>query len=194
MVGTIYRSEQGEQGSSNNLTVLKFKVILNLETQNIQIPNEEQINPSMFEDSSKELKKNPVATTSAVIKLETLQKTLSYVNKLSKLELFKVLKAYHVREDIFKMLESRLGLKSLYYLCAVVVWMSNKYNSFGKPLIDVTFDPETNDFQFISIILPECDWNSWRRIARDVKTEMEKAQISHFASKVAIVCPEGLHE
>lgn len=79
-------------------------------------------------------------------------------------------------------------------LVALLLWIESRYDVYGKILLDLTFDPETNEFQFLNIVISECDWDTWKRIVKEIKNEMKKNNLTEMTSKVAIVCLRGLLE
>ena len=134
-----------------------------------------------------------ISSVSDVIKLKNLYTVLNEVSSLSESELINAFKLY-TNDAIINILKNNFTFNEFRSLYGLLIWLSNNYASYGKIMLDISFDPETNDFQFVNFVIPDCDWNAWRVIAREVKTEMRKSGLSELASKVAIVCLRGLTE
>jgi len=134
-----------------------------------------------------------MSSVSDVIKLKNLYTVLNEVSLLSESELINAFKLY-TNDAIINILKNNFTFNEFRSLYGLLIWLSNNYASYGKIMLDISFDPETNDFQFVNFVIPDCDWNAWRVIAREVKTEMRKSGLSELASKVAIVCLRGLTE
>jgi len=81
-------------------------------------------------------------------------------------------------------------------LAALLLWISDedRFGIYGKPVVDVVIDVETSEFQFISIVLPSCEADTWDDIVKGIKDEMRRAGLTDMVSKVAIVCLQGLQE
>jgi len=84
--------------------------------------------------------------------------------------------------------------KNLRELLAIIWWIAENYREYGAPSMSVVIDEETNEFQFVAIIFPKGDWNSWRKIASNIKDEMKRNGLEKLASRVAIICLEALQE
>ncbi|RLF03638.1 MAG: hypothetical protein DRK00_08585 [Thermoprotei archaeon] len=76
-------------------------------------------------------------------------------------------------------------------LAGLLLWVERRYQ-YGQPLLNPVFDEETGEFQFIALILPDCDWETWKRIAKEIKSEMREAGLRNLTSKVAVICLQGL--
>lgn len=119
-----------------------------------------------------------------------LRVTLSRVSLLSTEQVRSLLLCY-ADEKIAKLVSEKVDIRKL---VALLLHIEEKYGHYGRPLLDVVIDEESGEFQFVSVVLPNCDWGSWRRIARGLKEELRKTGLSDLASKVAIVCLQGLQE
>lgn len=117
-----------------------------------------------------------------------LRAALRYISLLSTEQVLNLLTRY-ADEGTTRLVVRRVSPRKL---VALLLHIEEKYGHYGRPLLDVVFDEETGEFQFVSVVLPNCDWETWRRIARETKEEMRKAGLGDLASKVAIVCLQGL--
>ncbi|MHA1593423.1 MAG: hypothetical protein ACTSXX_01645 [Candidatus Baldrarchaeia archaeon] len=124
--------------------------------------------------------------------LEPLTNILRSIRLLSDSQIDNILLQY-ASEKVLNYVK-RLKYVDIRALAALLIWISERYHAYGRPLLDVMVDVETGEFQFLEVVLPECDWESWKRIAREVKEEMKKAGLVDMASRVAIVCPRALRE
>ena len=133
-----------------------------------------------------------VFTSLEVSSLATLKTFLDYIASLSEGDLRNLLLRY-ADEDTLSRFN---GIKpvDIRDLVALLLWIESKYGTYGKPLLDLIFDPETNEFQFLNIVLPEYDWDSWRKIVKEIKGEMKRSGLEEMTSKVSIVCLRGLLE
>lgn len=134
-----------------------------------------------------------MSSVSDVIKLKNLYMVLNEISSLSELELINAFKLY-TNDAIINILKNNFTFNELRSLYGLLIWLNNNYTSYGKVMLDISFDPETNDFQFVSFVIPDCDWYAWRVITREVKAEMRKSGLSELVSRVAIVCLWGLSE
>ena len=92
-------------------------------------------------------------------------------------------------DEVVERLESVLDLRSL---AAVLSFIELLYGSYGGPRLSYLVNEEMEEPFVAVIIIPGCDWEAWDRIAKDVKAEMRRAGLGDLASRVAIVCLEGL--
>jgi len=130
----------------------------------------------------------------SIIMFSSLSTFLRIAKNLSDYDVIKFLRQF-ADEETVKCIQRLDNIKkNLRALLALILWIAEIYREYGHPSISVVFDEETNEFQFIAIILPKGDWNSWRKIASNVKDEMKRNGLEKLASKVAIICLEALQE
>lgn len=128
---------------------------------------------------------------SDVINVMSLSTALKIASQISYSELLSILKSY-INDNLLNLLKATFTCVELQCLYAILLWLSNIYVNYGKIMLDVSLDPETNEFQFVNFIISDCDWNTWKEIAKHVKEEMKWAKLDELASKVAIICLQGL--
>lgn len=79
-------------------------------------------------------------------------------------------------------------------LCSVLTWLERTYApKYGQIALDAFFDPEEG-FQFLEISFPQCNWDEWKSLAREIKEKIKDSGMHNIASKVGIVCLEALQE
>jgi len=81
-------------------------------------------------------------------------------------------------------------------LAALLLWISGeeRLSIYGKPMLDAVVDAETGEYQFASIVLPNCNADEWDKVVKEIKGEMGRAGLGSMTSKVAIICLQGLYE
>lgn len=123
-----------------------------------------------------------------------LKRFVDYVNRLTNSQVRDILLKYTDR-NVLSIIE-KVGKIDLEKLVALLLWISDEegFIIYGKPIVDVVVDEETDEFQFISIILPNCGADMWDIIVREVKDEMRRAGLDDMVSRVAIICLQGLQE
>lgn len=120
--------------------------------------------------------------------IASLREFLRMVLSFSSKEVEDLLTCY-TDKNTLRFISKRVDINKL---LALLLYIGEKYTCFGKPLLNIIFEEETEEFQFIGIILPDCDWKSWKKIVIDIKNEMRKAGMKELTSKVAIICLQGL--
>ena len=133
-----------------------------------------------------------VFTSIEISPFATLKTFLGYLASLSGKDLTRLLLRYADENTLS--LFMKIKPVDIRKLVALLLWIESRYDVYGKPLLDLVFDPETNEFQFLNIVLPECDWGPWRKIVKEIKREKKRNGLEEMTSKVSIVCLRGLLE
>ena len=98
----------------------------------------------------------------------------------------------HSGKNTFSKLKEKFNETEIRQLYSVLVWLINNYKDYGSIIVDVSLNEETGEL--VSFIIPDCDFNTWKEIAKRTKEEMRKAGLNKLASIVAIICIRGLVE
>ena len=117
-----------------------------------------------------------------------LKTILRNISSLSIKNTKNLLKRY-TDENTIKTITDKVDLRQL---LATLLYIEEHYPSYGTPELTITINEENNEFQFINIILKEDNWETWGKIAKEIKEEMKKAGLNQLTSKIAIVCPQAL--
>jgi hypothetical protein len=73
-------------------------------------------------------------------------------------------------------------------------WIQNEFQQYDDMRVSIALDPETGEFEFVSIIINDCGWDEWGVLIDKIQTEMESVGLDELSSKVAIICPQALLE
>lgn len=125
---------------------------------------------------------------SDVLRVTSLRVIYSRLSDLPRDAVLSILRRYGSGE-VVERLEGVLDLRGL---AAVLDFVEIIYASYGRPQLACLVDEEEGEPFAAVILIPGCDWEAWDRVARRVKAEMRKAGLGDLASKVAIICLEGL--
>lgn len=107
------------------------------------------------------------------------------------------MKTYNVRDKLLKYssfkvlfeIERFVDLDDLYEL---LLYIEGVYGF--KPVLSFSVIPETNEFDSVDIVLEDCTWDEWVRLARESKEWLRKQGKDELARQVSIVCLRGLQE
>jgi len=122
--------------------------------------------------------------------LSSLRKIYEEISKLHINHIQNIL-SWYAPQDTIKEITKLADIKEL---AALLLCIEERYKAYGEPSLGYIIDHETGKPQLTAIILPNCNWESWGKIAKEVKNEIKKAGLKNLASKVAIICLEGLQE
>ena len=126
---------------------------------------------------------------SKAIRLTSLRVLYSEISKMPEKALHALLHGYAPNN----VLNTVASIADLRGLAAVLSYVDMFFGTFyGKPRLGYMTDEETGELFIATIVIPGCGWEAWDHIAKTVKAEMKKAGLGELASKVAIVCLEGL--
>jgi len=121
-------------------------------------------------------------------RVTTLRVIYSELSQWSKNTLFSFLCSYappDIVEEVVKIVNPQS-------LASVLSYIEMIYGLYGKPKLGYVIDEETGKPFIVTIVIPDCDWEAWGRIAKKIKEEIKKSNLSDLASKVAIICLKGL--
>jgi hypothetical protein len=124
--------------------------------------------------------------------LKKLSQIMLDVNKFDEDTLFTNLRRYTNNNRIIELLKAE---KDSARIILSILEFSNMWysNVYGEPRLDVIKDSKTDDVIYV-ILFPNGDWDSWGRLVKEIKDEMERSHLKDYLSKVVIVCLEGLTE
>lgn len=116
-----------------------------------------------------------------------LQDILCEVNKLSKSDVLSQLRQYADAETINMLMRKEKEEKiNIFGILAVIRWILRRYSPEKLTMF-------YSDFDAFAIEIP-LDFNSWKRIAREVKQEMSRCGLQDLCSKVAIFSKKAFEE
>jgi len=136
----------------------------------------------------------PLRPKPFIPRLFSLRSAFNHVKSLTDNQVHELLLKY-IGKDVLGVLKKVRDIDLRKFL-ALLSWISDdaRFTIYGSPLVDAVVDEETNEFQFITIMLPECNADEWGDIVKEIKGEMERAGLVDMVGKVAIVCLQGLQE
>jgi len=123
--------------------------------------------------------------------LSSLRSILKEIESLNRKQIEELFLHFADKTILSRLKETKIDLRKL---VGLLFWVVSKYSEFGRPKVDIVFDPETEVYQFLTIVIPDCDWEAWKMLTKEIKKEMKKSGLEDMVSKVAIVCLKGLLE
>jgi len=124
-----------------------------------------------------------------IVRVTSLRVVYSRFSRLSSEALMSFLRNYapaDVVEKVVRIVDPRGLASALSYIEMIFG------EFYGRPRLSYMIDEESEEPFIAVVVIPNCDWDAWGHIARMVKDEMRRAGLGEVASKVAIVCLEGL--
>lgn len=91
--------------------------------------------------------------------------------------------------NVLDEIEKHIDLDELFEL---IVYIEGRYGL--KPRVSYSIVPETGEFDAVEIILDDCTWDEWVKIASETKKWLREKGRHDLAGKVAITCIKGLQE
>ena len=95
----------------------------------------------------------------------------------------------YTSSDVLSIVEKHINLNELY---EVLSYIEQVYKF--KPRISFSVIPDTNEFDSVDIILEDCTWKEWVKIAHETKDWLKRHNKFEIAGKVSIICLKGLQE
>ncbi len=92
---------------------------------------------------------------------------------------------------VAEILGNAVTLETLFIL---IQTLQAKYPKLGRPKIEVFVDPTDSSLRFIELVFPRGTWEEWKKISKEIKKELRERGQRELASKVAIICLEGMKE
>lgn len=139
-------------------------------------------------DLEKKIAAEVIISSETTVIWSSLREALECISRLPGYRAMDLLK--HYAGDDAELLAQIADPRELVALALYV----EECGGYGKPALCAVVDEETGELQFAALVLPDCDWEEWKRLARRVKEEMRRAGLEDLAPKVAVVCLRGLLE